>query len=98
MRHTLSTGFPFVFGFAVYESFESQAVIRTGIVSLPGKDERMVGGHAVMAVGYDDAKKLFTVRISWCAAWGDHGYFDMPYAYFANAQLSSDFWTVRTME
>jgi len=98
MKHTLVAGYPFVFGFAVYESFESPEVSATGIVPMPGKDERVVGGHAVCAVGYDDAKKWFIVRNSWGAGWGDHGYFYMPYEYLSRVSLASSFWTVRDME
>ncbi|SRR5258708_5273184 len=98
MKHTLSLGFPFVFGFAVYESFESSDVAKTGVVPLPTPTERMIGGHAVMAVGYDDARESFLVRNSWGPSWGDKGYCSMPYAYLTNATLSSDFWTVRDME
>ena len=98
MKHTLSLGFPFVFGFAVYDSFESEAVALIGQVPMPSPDERMIGGHAVMAVGYDDAKEQFIVRNSWGDSWGDHGYFYLPYAYIASASLASDFWTVRDMK
>jgi C1A family cysteine protease len=98
MKQTLSLGFPFVFGFAVYESFESPIVAKTGIVPMPRPDERVVGGHAVMAVGYDDTKKCFVVRNSWGTSWGDNGYFFMPYGYVSNSSLSSDFWTIRAME
>ncbi len=98
MKHTLSNGYPFIFGFAVYESFESKAVKKTGIVPMPEPDERMVGGHAVCAVGYEDAKQRFIVRNSWGVKWGDKGYFYMPYAYVTNPFLSADFWTIRDME
>jgi len=98
MKHTLSTGFPFVFGFALYESFEIKTVAKTGNVSLPKEGERLLGGHAVMAVGFDDSKKTFIVRNSWGEKWGDHGYFYMPYGYLSNSRLSSDFWTIRDME
>jgi C1A family cysteine protease len=98
MKQTLSSGYPFVFGFAVYESFESVATTTTGIVTMPEPKERMVGGHAVCAVGYNDEKKWFIVRNSWGDKWGDHGYFYMPYAYLSNSSLSSSFWTIRDME
>jgi C1A family cysteine protease len=98
MKHTLSTGYPFVFGFAVYESFEAPEVAKTGLVPMPKKDERVVGGHAVMAVGYDNTKNFFIVRNSWGTSWGDKGYFYMPYGYLTNLTLSSDFWTIRAME
>ena len=93
MRTCLAEGFPFVFGFAVYESFETQRVASTGVVNMPGKSERMLGGHAVMAVGYVDKVKRFIVRNSWGEDWGVRGYFTLPYKYMQT--LADDFWTIR---
>ena len=59
MRGCLASGFPFVFGFSVYSSFESPEVAATGVVPMPAPDESIVGGHAVMAVGYDDSAQTF---------------------------------------
>ncbi len=98
MRSCLAEGYPFVFGFTVYESFESPAVAKTGQLNLPKKGEKAIGGHAVMAAGYDDAKKRFLIRNSWGTGWGLQGYFTIPYAYLDNRNLSDDFWTIRAME
>ncbi len=98
LKHTLAEGYPFVFGFSVYESFESEIVAQTGQVPLPTKVEHLLGGHAVMAVGYDDAQKQFIIRNSWGKSWGQEGYCFMPYEYLTNPHLSSDFWTIRDME
>lgn len=98
MRACLAEGYPFVFGFTVYESFESQNVAKTGVLDMPQPNERTVGGHAVMAVGYDDHDKRFIVRNSWGPKWGLNGYFTMPYAYVADRNLSDDFWTIRKQE
>jgi C1A family cysteine protease len=95
MRACLAEGYPFVFGFSVYESFESAAVARSGVVNMPKAKERQLGGHAVCAVGYDDKAKRVLVRNSWGPAWGMAGYFTMPYDYVANRNLSDDFWTLR---
>lgn len=95
MRTCLADGFPFVFGFAVYEDFESQKVARTGVLNMPDKKQKLIGGHAVMAVGYSDKEKRFIVRNSWGTNWGMGGYFTIPYAYLDNRNLSDDIWTIR---
>jgi len=98
MRACLAEGFPFVFGFTVYEGFESQQVAATGKVEMPLPGERVLGGHAVVAVGYNDSQQRFWVRNSWGTAWGLQGYFTLPYAYAADRNLSDDFWTIRSAE
>jgi len=95
MKGCLASGYPFVFGFTVYQSFETQTVARSGHAPMPMWGERPIGGHAVMAVGYDDANEWFLVRNSWGKNWGMKGYFTMPYAYLIQPGLSSDFWTIR---
>src|SRR5437868_4277162 len=95
MKGCLASGYPFVFGFTVYQSFESAAVRKSGHAPMPGWGERPVGGHAVMAVGYDDAKQWFLVRNSWGAGWGMKGYFTLPYTYLIQSALATDFWTIR---
>ena len=95
MRACLAEGFPFVFGFTVYEAFESAEMEKSGILKMPAPAERNVGGHAVMAAGYSDQAKRFLVRNSWGASWGQAGYFTIPYEYLSDRNLSDDFWTVR---
>jgi C1A family cysteine protease len=97
MKGCLASGYPFVFGFSVYESFESPDVAKTGQVNMPGSNEQEVGGHAVVAVGYDDSQQRFIVRNSWGTDWGMAGYFTMPYTYLTEPNLSDDFWTVRVV-
>ncbi|MGD0086719.1 MAG: C1 family peptidase [Verrucomicrobiota bacterium] len=98
LKGCLASGYPFVFGFTVYESFESPQVARTGHASLPGSSERAIGGHAVVGVGYQDAKQWFIVRNSWGSGWGLKGYFTLPYAYLTDENLASDFWTIRVVQ
>ncbi|MGD0615744.1 MAG: C1 family peptidase, partial [Verrucomicrobiota bacterium] len=95
LRACLASGYPFVFGFTVYESFESPAVARTGHAPMPKPGEPAMGGHAVMAVGYEDSKQWFVLRNSWGFNWGMHGYFTLPYTYLIDSQLADDFWTIR---
>ena len=94
IKSCLASGFPVVFGFTVYTSFESNQVASTGVVPMPKRSEQVLGGHAVMLSGYDDSKQMFFVRNSWGVDWGVHGYFWMPYQYVLDASLASDFWTL----
>jgi C1A family cysteine protease len=98
MKGCLAEGFPIVFGFTVYESFESQQVASTGVVPMPASNEAVLGGHCMLAVGYDDESQRFIIRNSWGAQWGMQGYGTMPYAYLTSSDLSSDFWTVRLIK
>jgi C1A family cysteine protease len=98
LKGCLAAGFPFVFGFVVYESFEGQQVASTGEAPLPKAGEKQLGGHAVLAVGYDEDQQRFTVRNSWGPGWGMQGYFTLPYPYLLQGTLSSDFWTIHSVE
>jgi C1A family cysteine protease len=97
MKGCLASGYPFVFGFTVYDSFESEEVAKTGQLNMPSAGENVVGGHAVLAVGYDDTQNRFIVRNSWGASWAIKGYFTMPYGYLLDQNLSDDLWTVRVV-
>lgn len=95
IRHCLNDGYVVSFGFSVYSSFESSYVANTGIVPIPSINEDLEGGHAVLAVGYDDINKWLIVRNSWGETWGDQGYFYLPYEFIINGNLASDYWTIR---
>jgi C1A family cysteine protease len=95
MLHCLSDGFPFVFGFTVYDYFESTEISQTGILKIPTSDESTIGGHAVMACGFNQTTKMMLVRNSWGSGWGINGYFWMPFDYISNVNLATDFWTIR---
>jgi C1A family cysteine protease len=98
MQGALASGYPFVFGFSVYESFMSAEVAKTGEVPLPPRGEQLIGGHAVVAVGYDDKIQRFIVRNSWGPGWGMKGYCTMPYGYLTDPGLSRDFWAIYGVE
>jgi C1A family cysteine protease len=98
MKGCLASGFPFVFGFTVYASFESDRVAKTGVMPMPKSGEEVIGGHAVMAVGYDESSQRFIIRNSWATTWGIKGYFTMPYSYLLDSNLSDDFWTIRLVK
>ncbi len=98
MSNALAQGNPIVVGFTVYESFESADTAKTGIVPMPGPKEKVLGGHAVLVVGYNRGKQSFIVRNSWGTQWGDHGYCYFPFAYLLDGDLAEDFWVMRSIE
>jgi C1A family cysteine protease len=93
IKGILKSGLPIVFGFLVNESFMRIG----GDGMMPEPEGKIVGGHAVAIVGYDDTKKLIIVRNSWGEEWGDHGYFYAPYSFILNTDICSDLWTVETV-
>jgi C1A family cysteine protease len=98
VKSALAQGYPVVIGFDVYESFETDAVARTGMMPYPNKArEQLLGGHAVTLVGYNDTTQRFIARNSWGTGWGDHGYFYMPYQVIQDTTMSSDFWIITSI-
>ncbi len=96
LRACLAEGYAFVFGIQVYqESFTAAA--KTGALTIPSKTDTLAGGHAVMAVGYDDASQTLLVQNSLGTTFGKNGFFTMPYPFAANADLAYDFWTIRSV-
>jgi C1A family cysteine protease len=100
IKQSIINGFPVVFGFQVYESFEGEQIAKDGILHMPGPNEQVVGGHAVVCVGFDDNMTIdgvsgaVKVRNSWNALWGRQGSFWMPYKYILDPNLCDDFWSV----
>ena len=103
-KNMLAAGYPFEFGFRVYPSYTQ--VKADGLWPYPKAGEQYMGGHAVLAVGYDDTKVCpntqkpgaFLVRNSWGASWGMAGYFYLPYEFitrsYNGARLMSDMWAI----
>jgi C1A family cysteine protease len=94
----LQEGFPIAFGFTVYESFMSDKVAANGIVPMPALTEKIVGGHAVVIVGYMAGTDSFICRNSWGDSWGQGGYFRMKSDYICNPDLASDFWIISSIK
>ena len=97
MKTSLVSGFPFVVGIKVYDTFESDEVAKTGLVPMPTEHDKELGGHAVVCVGYDDSRQVWIMRNSWGEAWGDKGYFYLPYTYLLDSSLSSDLWNIKSV-
>jgi len=93
MKQCLITGYPFIFGMIVYESFGN--VGSNGLVPIPTQGESILGGHAMVCVGFDDITQRFTICNSWGTNWGDHGVCYIPYTYMCNSTYVWDLWTFR---
>lgn len=92
MKGCLAQGFPFVCGVTVYESFEAS----DGAVPMPSTSENLMGGHAILIVGYTQDEWIF--RNSWGTSWGYSGYGTLPKDYLLNPDLSDDRWTLRSVK
>ena len=91
-KHALAMNRPVVLGISVYASFE--AVGKDGVVPMPAPNEQLMGGHAILAVGYDDFTQRLKLENSWGASFGDGGFIYLPYAYVDDPQLTFEVWVV----
>jgi C1A family cysteine protease len=87
LKLSLSKGFPVIFGIMVPRSFYLTPA--SGVFAMPSPDEIRLGGHALLAVGYDDDKQHFIVRNSWGEEFGDKGYCYIPYDFFTGKYQTS---------
>jgi C1A family cysteine protease len=99
MKNCLANGFPFIIGIQIYQSFQSDETMRTGIVKLPSVNtEELLGGHALLVVGYNDSHRHFIIQNSWSSSIADKGFFYIPYDYLTNRDLGSDYWSFQLFE
>jgi len=102
LKTKLAAGLPAMFGFSVYSSIPGSGDGK-GEIPFPAPGDTLEGGHAILAVGYDDAKKVgkdkgaLLIRNSWGTSWGDAGYGWLPYTY-VEAGLADDFWSMVKQE
>jgi len=93
LRLSLATKGPVVLGIQV---FKGMLKTKTGIVPMPKKGERSLGGHAIAVCGYDDGRELVKFKNSWGLEWGDKGYGYLPYAYIEHYMM--DAWSSLDIE
>ena len=92
MKYALASGYPVIFGISVYESFESNDATKTGVIPVPTENERLLGGHAIKAVGYRNGFIIF--QNSWGTEWGDNGFGYLPEVFIKDDNLSDDYWVI----
>lgn len=109
IKAVLAAGLPCMFGFTVYDSYYKDRNIRLGHIPYPSSRDQVVGGHAAVAVGYNDYKVIdridgeaaqpgaLLIRNSWGPNWGNGGYGWMPYEYVLEG-LTADWWSLLKSE
>jgi C1A family cysteine protease len=106
IKTNLANGLPAMFGFTVYNSYVQATTTNKGAIPFPAKGEKVVGGHAIVAIGYNDTIKItnkspggptttgaLLIRNSWGTGWGDGGYGWLPYEYVLKG-LAVDWWSL----
>jgi C1A family cysteine protease len=97
MKRCMAHGYPHIFGTIVTQSFmDAFEPGGNGVVPFPSSNDPVLGGHALLAVGYDDANQRIIFKNSWSAQVGDKGYGYLPYAFFTEG-LADDLFTIRRM-
>jgi C1A family cysteine protease len=97
IKNYLAAGFPSMFGFPVYDEYMN--IPATGQAAFPAPNSKLYGGHANVAVGYDDNLTIngdqgaLLVRNSWGTSWGVDGYAWLSYRYVTEG-LAVDWWSV----
>jgi C1A family cysteine protease len=104
IKTNLNAKLPSMFGFTVFSSYRQAD--HDGEIPFPSTNDRRVGGHAIVACGYDDAKEItneapnsppttgaILIRNSWGHGWGDHGCGWLPYEYVVRS-LATDWWSL----
>ena len=110
IKTNLAAGLPSIFGFTVYNSYLQASTANKGAIPFPLPADKVVGGHAVMVVGYNDTLQIkntgpgavattgaLLIRNSWGTGWGDGGYGWLPYEYVLRG-LATDWWTLISAE
>jgi C1A family cysteine protease len=106
IQAVLAADFPCIFGFTLYSSIYNKENISSGCIPYPSKKDQVIGGHTVLAVGYNNYKKIkyfdgeqklttgaFLIRNSWGTEWGQKGYGWLPYHYILKG-LTADWWSL----
>jgi C1A family cysteine protease len=93
IQNAIAAGYPVIFGMRVYESFESDEVKQTGIVPVPRANEKEMGGHCTLLVGYDSSERMAIDMNSWGPNWGMHGFCKIPFE-ILESHLIDDCWVI----
>ncbi|WP_419808615.1 C1 family peptidase [Sphingomonas sp.] len=95
----LAQGLPVAFGI-VLPSECYQVAGQTGTVPNPETIQvnSAPSGHAMLIVGYDLEEKVYIVRNSWGAGYGQNGYLNIPFEVMERHAHPDQFWTIGAIE
>ncbi len=84
----LTEGYPVSISLSLYDSFCPD---KNGFIYRPSEEEikeGKPGHHAMLVVGYSEDSRVYIVRNSWGASFGDKGYCYIPFSYIEDPALN----------
>jgi len=97
IKQKLLLDYPVLCGIKLFDSVYTDEVKNTGILSYSEEYDKILGGHCIILVGFDDSKKYYRFINSWGSTWGDKGFGYLPYDYIKNTRLSNEFYIIKNI-
>ena len=90
IKYAIAQGYPVAIGVMLHENFNN---LDSNFV-IPPPQSCAVGGHALLAISYNDTTRLFKVVNSWGVEWGDKGCCYMRYEDMVNPNYVFEHWCI----
>ncbi len=97
IKQKLLLDHPVLCGIKLFDSVYTDEVRNSGIIKYCEEYDKILGGHCIILIGFDDDKKYYKFINSWGPKWGDNGFGYLPYDYIKNIRLSNEFYIIKNI-